>query len=302
MVTLSLVPRPFPRNFLLLVDMILKPSFPCLTARVSHLPLRSSPYARCYVNRPRTQSRILPKLPSRSASQWRARPPPRRPQYARFKAPKPPYQRLLNEPAFRYALGITGVGVGIFYVSNLEEVPVSGRRRFNFISPKFEEWISAGSFEQVTKEYRGSILPPDHPYSVKVNNVLRRLIPASGLEHLNWEVRVIDDPEQQNAFVMSGGKVFVFTGILPICADDDGLAAVLGHEISHQLAHHVSESISKSVPQLLIAAGLWISGVFWQVDTQLPLLFVDLVLKKPASRTMEVLLSRFQVVIEGCPC
>jgi len=47
---------------------------------------------------------------------------------------------------------------------------------------------------------------------------------------LNWEFYVIDSKEK-NAFVLPGGKVFVFTGILPIVKNEDGLAAVLGHEV-----------------------------------------------------------------------
>ncbi|KAJ9478101.1 Mitochondrial metalloendopeptidase OMA1 [Pseudozyma hubeiensis] len=59
-----------------------------------------------------------------------------------------------------------------------------------------------------------------------------------------WEVFVIDDPKQKNAFVLPGGKIFVFTGILPICANPDGLATVLGHEVAHQVARHSAEKMS----------------------------------------------------------
>lgn len=59
-----------------------------------------------------------------------------------------------------------------------------------------------------------------------------------------WEVFVIDDPKQKNAFVLPGGKIFVFTGILPICANADGLATVLGHEVAHQVARHSAEKMS----------------------------------------------------------
>ena len=48
------------------------------------------------------------------------------------------------------------------------------------------------------------------------------------------QVYVIDDPKTKNAFVLPGGKIFVFTGILPVSANDDGLATVLGHEVAHQ--------------------------------------------------------------------
>ena len=52
------------------------------------------------------------------------------------------------------------------------------------------------------------------------------------LKGLKWQVFVVDNP-QRNAFVLPGGKIFVFTGILPIVQDEDGLAAVLGHEVGH---------------------------------------------------------------------
>lgn len=48
------------------------------------------------------------------------------------------------------------------------------------------------------------------------------------------KVYVIDDKKTKNAFVLPGGKIFVFTGILSVSANDDGLATVLGHEIAHQ--------------------------------------------------------------------
>lgn len=75
-----------------------------------------------------------------------------------------------------------------------------------------------------------------------MKRVLERLLPyaeGEGLKDLNWEVTVIESPEQ-NAFVAPGGKVFVFTGILPLCRDEDGIAAVLGHEIAHVVAHHTA--------------------------------------------------------------
>jgi len=43
------------------------------------------------------------------------------------------------------------------------------------------------------------------------------------------------------------GKVFVFTGILPLCQDEDGIAAVLGHEIAHVVAHHTAYVFSQTL-------------------------------------------------------
>lgn len=51
---------------------------------------------------------------------------------------------------------------------------------------------------------------------------------------------------QANAFVLPGGKVFVFSGLLNMCGNDDALAAVLGHEIAHQTASHTAERLSQA--------------------------------------------------------
>jgi len=51
--------------------------------------------------------------------------------------------------------------------------------------------------------------------------------------------------QQVNAFALPGGKIAVFTGILPVAQDDDQLATVLSHEIAHVLAHHASERLAR---------------------------------------------------------
>ena len=113
-------------------------------------------------------------------------------------------------------------------------VQVSGRRRFNIVSASAEQQSGQEMYQQIIQEYQGRILSPSHPQHKLVQRVLNRLIPHSGLpaETNNWEVHVIKD-EQKNAFVIPGGKVFVFSGILEVCQGEPGLAAVLGHEIAH---------------------------------------------------------------------
>ena len=68
----------------------------------------------------------------------------------------------------------------------------------------------------------------------------------SELANYNWEFNLIED-KQLNAWCMPGGKVAVYTGILPITKNDTGLAVVLGHEVSHALAGHSNERISQAM-------------------------------------------------------
>ena len=141
-----------------------------------------------------------------------------------------------------------------------------------------------GAIDQgIMREFGPNILPPDHPDTRLVNKVLDRLIPAAGLERQKWEVKVIDAPEA-NAFVLPGGRVFVFTGILPICVGEEGLAAVLGHEIAHNVAHHTAEKISQTLFLFPLALSL---SFFFDLPGRTSQFLVDIFLERPGSRKME---------------
>ena len=86
-----------------------------------------------------------------------------------------------------------------------------------------------------------------------------------------------------NAFILPNGKIFIFSSILPICENDDGLATVLAHELSHQLAQHSSEQLLKQPIYLVLSTILYsITGISWFND-----LLINGVLTMPASREME---------------
>lgn len=141
------------------------------------------------------------------------------------------------------------------------------------------------TYDSIVQEYRGRILGSGHEYTKLVARVLKRLLPSSGLESEEWEIFVIDDPSQKNAFVIPGGKVFVFTGILPICGNEDGIAAVLSHEIAHNVAHHAAERMSGS---FLVSIGVVVLSLLFDVSGQVGGLLLDLGFLRPNSRVQEV--------------
>lgn len=75
------------------------------------------------------------------------------------------------------------------------------------------------------------------------------------LEGYKWEFNLVDNKEI-NAWCMPGGKVVVYTGLLPVAQNEAALAIVMGHEITHAVAHHGQERIS----QAMVAQGLQIGG------------------------------------------
>jgi predicted Zn-dependent protease len=78
---------------------------------------------------------------------------------------------------------------------------------------------------------------------------------ASELEGYQWEFNLVND-KAVNAWCMPGGKVVVYTGLLPITQNEAALAVVLGHEITHAVAHHGNERMSQGA----VAQGLEIVG------------------------------------------
>ena len=175
-------------------------------------------------------------------------------------------------------------GGGVFYIANLEQVPLTGRYRFNVVSPATEKQISESQYEQILQEFQGKILPENHPYTEMTARIVERMLPASGLQNEEWRVHVIDEPKEINAFVIPGGKVFVFTGILPIARDETGLAVVLGHEIAHNVAHHSAERISNYGVGALLAISM---TILFDISGQFSNAIWNSIFNLPNSRTQE---------------
>lgn len=161
---------------------------------------------------------------------------------------------------------------------------MTGRRRFNCVSLGMELEMGKQSYREILVQERGKVLPDYHPLVKYVDRVLQRLIPEAPIEGAEWKVHVIKDDGMANAFVLPGGKVFVYTGILPICQDEDGLAAVLGHEIAHVVARHPAERMSNS---FLTLGTVFLVSLLFDVSGQLSSMLVNLMWSLPNSRTQE---------------
>lgn len=173
---------------------------------------------------------------------------------------------------------------GVFYVTHLERAPISNRLRFMLISKSTEQMIGNEGYQEVLDQYKGKLLSDRHPQVLRVKKVMKNLIKVSGLEDLDWRVHVVDDPTAApNAFVLPSGKVFVFTSILPICGNDDGLATVLAHETAHQVARHTAENLSRTPFYMILGLILYsITG-----SRLLNNFLTSSLLRLPASREME---------------
>ncbi|RKP36124.1 peptidase family M48-domain-containing protein [Dimargaris cristalligena] len=174
--------------------------------------------------------------------------------------------------------------MGVYYVAHLEEAPISGRRRFMAVSNEDVENMAKHSYQEIMREFGHQMLPASHRYTAFVRRVATRIIKAGGMENLDWEFHVIESPEA-NAFVIPGGKVFVFTGLLPIVKNEDGLATVLGHEIAHQLLGHHAERMSYG--QFLSIIQMIVSIFFDPTFSGFNRMFLELGILLPNSRKCE---------------
>ncbi|KAJ2761267.1 metalloendopeptidase, partial [Coemansia nantahalensis] len=189
---------------------------------------------------------------------------------------------LWTEPWFRYAAGAAGAAGCVYVVAHTRTSP-TGRWQFISVTPEDEEREGLRAYQQILAQYRGQILPRGHPADALVRRVAQRILAVSQTPG-DWEVHVIDSPER-NAFVLPGGKIFVFSGLLPVATTEDGLATVLAHEIAHQHARHTGEKLSQarllSVAYLLVA--LFVDTSAAQLGRSVTSLLVEL----PNSRRCE---------------
>jgi predicted Zn-dependent protease len=124
-----------------------------------------------------------------------------------------------------------------------ETVPFTGRSQLVLIPEGDEVKMGLDSYQEILGK---SKLSTDARANEQVTRVGRRIAEATGRTDYQWEFKVIEDA-QVNAFCLPGGKVAVYTGLLPMTRDDAGLAAVLGHEVSHAIARHGGERMSQQL-------------------------------------------------------
>ncbi|WP_256007590.1 MULTISPECIES: M48 family metallopeptidase [Pedobacter] len=161
---------------------------------------------------------------------------------------------------------LTGSVAVALALSSCSTVPLTGRSRLNLVSNDQVLPMAFQAYSEFLTENKSAVLPSNNAQAQRVKNVGNKLI-ASVKNYMNnnnygdliadykWEVNVVQSKEL-NAWCMPGGKIVVYTGILPVTQDDAGLATVLGHEIAHAIAGHSAERMS----QEMVSQGIGVAG------------------------------------------
>ncbi|MBI3778132.1 MAG: M48 family metallopeptidase [Gammaproteobacteria bacterium] len=123
-------------------------------------------------------------------------------------------------------------------------VPETGRSQLLLVSPAEETQLGFQEFEKLKKSVP---ISKDPAANAQLQRVGQRIAAVAPLRNARWEFVLFDKPDVPNAFCLPGGKVGVYSGILPMTRDDAGLATVIGHEVAHAVARHGAERMSEGM-------------------------------------------------------
>lgn len=162
------------------------------------------------------------------------------------------------------------------WFGNAEVDPYTGEKAHYGATAQEEIQLGAQAYQQVQSDAaaQGALLPADAEVSRQIREIASRLVSkvpqvTADLAALNqqqaptdyqgfqWDVSVIQS-DDANAFCLPGGKMAVYTGLLPIAQNQDAMAVVMGHEIAHALLRHGSQRMAQ---QKLVQMGQMAAGV-----------------------------------------
>jgi len=148
-------------------------------------------------------------------------------------------------------------------------VPITERKRVNIVDDSQILPASFAQYDAFLKEHKLSTNKAKtaeiQEIGERISKSVDRFMRANGMteeaNNYQWEFNLVED-DQMNAWCLPGGKVVFYTGILPVCGNSDGIAAVMGHEIAHAFAKHGQERMTSSYGQQLggMAVALGTSG------------------------------------------
>lgn len=154
----------------------------------------------------------------------------------------------------RFHTGSIGLLVVALLFQACSLVPLTGRRQLSLVSDADMLSMSFSQYDQFKKENRMSSNTAQTNAVKRVGRDIQNAVAAyfartkmsEELKGFAWEFNLVENKEA-NAWCMPGGKVMVYSGILPFTQNETGLAVVMGHEIAHAVAKHSNERMSQAL-------------------------------------------------------
>jgi len=155
----------------------------------------------------------------------------------------------------RLFLQVLGCGCISLGISSCSSVPITDRKQLKLIPESKLNAQAAQIYEKVKKKEKLSDdinqLNQIKEIGKKMENSISMYFDKSNIQDptlgFDWEYILIDNKKVKNAWCMPGGKIAIYSGILEVTKNTDGLAAVMGHEIAHAVAKHSVERASRNV-------------------------------------------------------
>ena len=152
----------------------------------------------------------------------------------------------------RKFLSYVGCGCCGLILNSCSTAPITDRRQFKIIPEAKLNARAAQIYEKVKNKenlLKGSKLKDIKQIGKKMENSISEYFYQANLNdptvNFDWEYILIDNDKVRNAWCMPGGKIAVYSGILEVTKNTNGLAAVMGHEIAHAVAKHSVERASR---------------------------------------------------------
>jgi metalloendopeptidase OMA1, mitochondrial len=167
---------------------------------------------------------------------------------------------LLARPLIAIVIAAAVVGVILLQQTHRATTPVTHRTEHIGLTDRQQEQLGAQQYEKTLRQNQAAIVSSGARY-LQVQRVAKRIEAVAGRDKPDfaWHVTLLRKNEA-NAYCLPGGKIVVYTGILPVTRTDAALATVLGHEVAHATAEHSAERIEREhltkVAAAIIAGGV----------------------------------------------
>jgi predicted Zn-dependent protease len=144
----------------------------------------------------------------------------------------------------RKSLFPAGVLLFLLLIVACAKAPITNRTQFILLPQAFEMQLGASAYVNLLETEKVS---KNTHYAQTVTRVGQRIAAVSHTPNLRWRYTVFDNDKLVNAFALPGGKIGVYTGMMPVAETEAGLATVMAHEVAHATARHGGERLTLGI-------------------------------------------------------
>ena len=172
----------------------------------------------------------------------------------------------INRRKFLELIGCSCCG---YFLSSCGTVPITQRRQLTLYPESVINRQAAKAYENFKKKSKSKVITSGKDFDRiskiggrienAVSSFFRNKNESDPTQNFDWEYVLVDNKKIKNAWCMPGGKIAVFSGILDVAKNDDGLATIMGHEIAHAVAKHSVERMSQA---MAVNLGTQVADIF----------------------------------------